>query len=56
MEKSLRGKSEMMLRKFLCKIGWHKPGKSITLRGVNFTGQCKYCHKYILQDSQGNWF
>lgn len=39
-------------------LGWHTPGKysAITSDGVNTHSTCKYCHKRIMQDSQGNWF
>ena len=37
-------------------MGWHEPTKNITYNGVSFCSRCKYCHKRIHQDSQGNWF
>lgn len=43
-------------REFKCeKLDWHKCEIS-GFDGVSFEGQCKYCGKMCLQDSQGNWF
>ena len=39
-------------------LGWHKPDEKIghSFDGVSFHAVCKYCHKPIMLDSQGNWF
>ena len=37
-------------------LGWHKPIKKKTFKGINIISKCKYCGKEIAQDSQGNWF
>lgn len=37
-------------------LGWHKPIKEKTFKGINIISKCKYCRKEITQDSQGNWF
>lgn len=37
-------------------LGWHKPIKEKTFRGINIISKCKYCGKEIAQDSQCNWF
>lgn len=37
-------------------LGWHKPIKEKTFKGINIISKCKYCGKEIAQDSQGNWF
>lgn len=41
-------------------MGWHKPDENeeryTDEYGVNTHAVCKYCHKKIMQDSQGNWF
>lgn len=37
-------------------MGWHEPTKNITFNGVSYCSRCKYCHKKIHQDRQGNWF
>lgn len=37
-------------------LGWHKPIKEKTFRGINIISKCRYCGKEIAQDSQGNWF
>lgn len=48
---------KLFRHKFLCGIlGWHKPTKTISVRGINLESTCKYCGKFIMQDSQGNWF
>lgn len=53
----LRSGNMTKLRKFLCNIlGWHKPSDCIDIHGANVTSKCKYCGKYIILDSQGNWF
>lgn len=45
-----------MIRKLLCKwLDWHKP-MYIVRKGINTCSYCMYCHKEIMQDSQGNWF
>lgn len=45
--------------KFYCHdlLGWHIPDESTQwFDGCSRCAVCKYCGKYILQDSQGNWF
>lgn len=37
-------------------MGWHQPDNKVGFDGCSATSTCKYCHKRILQDSQGNWF
>ena len=37
-------------------LGWHKPIKEKTFKGINIISRCKYCGKEMAQDSQGNWF
>lgn len=37
-------------------MGWHEPTKNITFNGINYCSHCKHCGKWIMQDSQGNWF
>lgn len=37
-------------------LGWHKPIKEKTFKGINIISKCKYCGKEISHDSQGNWF
>lgn len=37
-------------------LGWHIPDEKPLFDGVNKHAICKYCHKDIMQDSQGNWF
>lgn len=44
-----------MIRKILCKLGWHKCNKE-SFNGTSNVGHCKYCGAKCLQDSQGNWF
>lgn len=44
-----------MIRKLLCKLGWHKCNKE-NFDGISNIGYCKNCGKKCLQDSQGNWF
>lgn len=45
------------LRKLMCKIGWHTPGKnSMEVAGINTKSVCYRCNKSIMLDSQGNWF
>lgn len=38
-----------------CFVGLHKV-KVLGTDGVNRVGRCLWCKKYVLQDSQGNWF
>lgn len=39
------------------KLGWHKPTSGcIGSDGFNFYSTCRYCHKNIMMDGQGNWF
>ena len=37
-------------------LGWHEPYEAHSFDGYNYRTTCKYCGKYIQQDSQGNWF
>lgn len=38
-------------------LGWHQPDNSPTTSdGLSSHATCKWCHKDIMQDSQGNWF
>ena len=37
-------------------IGWHKPDNSSFSDGCSEHSYCRFCHKEIMQDSQGNWF
>lgn len=38
-------------------LGWHVPIDPIMYNdGCSMHSECKYCHKDIMQDSQGNWF
>ena len=42
---------------WFCKnFGWHKTPKAISSDGCNKKGICPRCGKYVMQDSQGNWF
>lgn len=46
----------IMLRKSCEIFDWHKPNNLLKFDGCSFTSKCKYCHRKILQDGQGNWF
>lgn len=38
-------------------LEWHIPDNSnCHFDGLSVHSTCKYCHKDIMQDSQGNWF
>ena len=38
-------------------LGWHKPDDGDEYYdGCSFHSRCRFCHKPIMQDSQGNWF
>lgn len=37
-------------------LKWHMPDEYIGFDGASYCSSCKYCHKDIIQDSQGNWF
>ena len=39
-------------------MGWHGPDKNapMAFTGASWQTTCRYCHKRILQDSQGSWF
>lgn len=39
-------------------LKWHLPDEngSVEYDGVNIHCYCKFCHKEIIQDSQGNWY
>lgn len=37
-------------------MGWHKPNDSHFNDGCSMHSHCRFCHKEIMQDSQGNWF
>lgn len=42
---------------FLCNhLDWHIPNDNIGYDGCSYDSVCKYCHRSILQDGQGNWF
>ena len=45
------------LPKWFCiKMGWHLRPNSIGFDGCSNMGTCPRCDKFVLQDSQGNWF
>jgi len=45
------------LPKWFCdKMGWHLTPKDQKFDGASLNGRCPRCGKYVLQDSQGNWF
>ena len=35
---------------------WHKPDGTKEVFNMTIFSRCKHCHKYIMQDSQGNWY
>lgn len=37
-------------------MGWHKPDGTLFNDGCSNHSYCRFCHKEIMQDSQGNWF
>lgn len=37
-------------------MGWHKPDDFRFYDGCSEHFYCRFCHKEIMQDSQGNWF
>ena len=37
-------------------MGWHKPDNFRFSDGCSEHSYCRFCHKEIMQDSQGNWF
>ena len=37
-------------------FGWHKPNHHIWSDGFNNLSYCRFCDKYIMQDSHGDWF
>ena len=39
-------------------LGWHAPDKTerCMYDGLSMHSHCKFCHKEIMEDSQGNWF
>lgn len=42
---------------WFCKVmGWHRAPAEMEFDGASFKGVCPRCGKYVLQDSQGNWF
>lgn len=42
---------------WFCKyMGWHLKPDKIGTDGYSLSGVCPRCGKYVLQDSQGNWF
>lgn len=46
-----------ILRKIKCSIlDWHSPAIEPRDWFINRISLCKYCHRIIMQDSQGNWF
>lgn len=45
------------LPKWACdKLGWHVAPKIIGFDGCSNNGECPRCKKFVMQDSQGNWF
>lgn len=51
---TLYHKIRRALRAFLCnKMDWHTPDWPTK---PLYTRHCKYCGRYILQDSNGDWF
>jgi len=45
------------LPKWFCdKMGWHLSPESQDFDGCSFNGRCPRCGRFVLQDSQGNWF
>ena len=46
---------ENRIKKFLCRIGWHKP-IYYGFDGASFQAKCKWCGYEGLIDSQGNLF
>lgn len=41
----------------LCDIlGWHRRPKYLWSDGCSLCGACPRCERFVLQDSQGNWF
>jgi hypothetical protein len=46
-----------MLKKLLCKIGWHSwTYEYISTNGVNIHARCQWCGYEGIIDSQGNLF
>ena len=48
-----------LLSRWACDImGWHYVDipANINFDGCSFIAKCSRCGKYVLQDSQGNWF
>lgn len=39
-------------------FGWHQPKENeyVMFDGCSYYCKCKHCGKYIMRDSQGNWF
>lgn len=49
--------SNKYLPKWFCDVmGWHLSPKLQGFDGCSFNGKCPRCGKFVLQDSQGNWF
>lgn len=47
----------MTYKKIFCDwMGWHKPPNDLWFDGASHRGKCSRCQKYVMQDSQGNWF
>jgi len=52
----------IILRKYLPKwfvcdlMGWHSEVEIYGNDGMSCLGKCKKCGKYVMMDSQGNWF
>ena len=43
--------------KWFCRVlGWHKAPIKKGFDGCSKNGSCQRCGKYVLLDSQGNWF
>ena len=38
------------------KLSWHLAPKLKDFDGASINGKCPRCNKFVMQDSQGNWF
>lgn len=41
---------------FCNKMGWHLSPVAQSFDGCSYVGKCPRCGKFVLRDSQGNWF
>jgi len=42
---------------FCCRVmGWHSPVGPTGFDGCSIRRRCSSCKKYLMMDSQGNWF